>query len=164
MTCRPYSMHVLHPLGWYMMERFSFHIHAWLSSRLSSTSIGECSRHPPLLGEPFGSSSSLGWPMWSSSSPSFGASCSSCCGVVSFFCWWRWWWLLESGSLFFSTPFHHHFGPVPWFLRFWLLLSSWRHCHSFWQILPSLDITQHQVIIEGLQLIAVGYRLPCGIP
>jgi len=161
--CQPYSMHVLHPLGWYVMERFLFHIHVWLSGSLSSTSIGECSWCPPLH-KPLGSSS-LGWPIWSSSSPGFGGFLFICCGVVLFFCWQWWWWLLESVSLFFSTPFHHHFSyfQCP---DFYILItaSSWCHHHSFWQIPPSLDIIQCQVIIEGLQLIAVGYRLPCGIP
>ena len=166
MTCQPYSMHVLHALGWYMMERFSFHIHAWLSGSLSSTSIGEHSRCPPLLGEPLGSSSSLGQPIQSSSSLSFG-------GFLFILLQYCFIFSAGGGGGGGGWSLLVYFFPLcsitisvtssALIFMFWLLLSSWCHHHSFWQILPSLDIAQCQVIIEGLQLIAVGYRLPCGI-
>ena len=150
--CQPYSMHVLHPLEWYMMERFSFHVHAWLSGSLSSTSIRECSWCPPLLGKPLGSSSSLGWPIWSSSSPGFrgflfimlwycfvfsaGGGGGGCWSVLVYF------FPLRSITIMVTSS--------ALIFMFWLPLSSWHHCHSFWQIPPSLDIAQCQVIIEGL--------------
>jgi len=67
------------------MERFSFHIYVWLSSSLSSTSIGECSQCPPLLGEPPDLPSSLGRPIQSSSSPGFQGFLFICCSIVLFF-------------------------------------------------------------------------------
>jgi len=121
MTCWPYSIHILHPLGWYMMERVSFHIHAWLSGSFSSTSIGECSRCPPLLGEPLGLSSSLGWPVESPSSPVFG-------GFLLILLWSLFFWLtwlvvvvaVENSLAYFSILLHHHFSycHVPDFLHF----------------------------------------------
>jgi len=153
-------------LGGIWWGGFLFHVHAWLSSSLSSNSIGECSWHPPLLGEPLGSSSSLGQPIWSSLSPGFG-------GFLFILLWYCFVFSAGSGSggcwsllVYFFPLLSITISVISGALifTFWLPLSLWCHHHSFWQIPPSLDVAQHQVIIKGLQLIAVGYKLPCGIP
>jgi len=66
--------------------------------------------------------------------------------------------VVENSLAYFSIPLHHHFGycHVPDFLHF-----DYHFLHDvtitlFWQIPPILDDVQHQVVIEHLQLIAVG--------